>query len=54
MSDKTNGVNNAVSCYIQAVQVTAPFVMSVFAILNKICEMAMNLAFFSFGSHELK
>ena len=32
MSDDTNGVNNAVSCYKAAVQFSASFVTSVFAI----------------------
>jgi len=30
-SDETNGVNNAVSCYKEAVQFSASFVMSLFA-----------------------
>ena len=29
--DETNGVNNAVSCYIEAVQFSASFVTSLFA-----------------------
>ena len=44
-SDETNGVDNAVSCYNEAVQFSASFVTSLFASLFKICGMAMNFVF---------
>ena len=35
--DETNGVSNAVSCYKEAVQFSASFVMSLFASCDEIC-----------------
>ena len=46
-SDKTNGVNSAVSCYKEAVQFSASFVMSLFAsFLTKFVERQWILHFF--------
>ena len=44
--DETNGVNNAVRCYKEAVQFSVSFVMSMFVSFDKICRTAMNFVFF--------
>jgi len=45
--DETNGVNNAVSCYKEAVQFSASFVTSLFAsFFDEICETAMSFVFY--------
>jgi len=44
--DKTNGVNNAVSCYKEVVQFSASFVMSLFASFLQNCGTAMNFVLF--------
>jgi len=49
MRDETNGVNNAVSCYKEAVQFSASFVTSLFAIFDEISGTAMNFIFFCLG-----
>jgi len=43
--DKTNGVNNAVSCYEEEVQLRASCVSSLFACFDEISEAAMDFAF---------
>ena len=46
MSDETNGVNNAVNCYKEAVQFSATFVTSLFARFDEICGTAMDFVLF--------
>jgi len=46
MPDETNSVNNAVSCYKEAVQFSAFFVTSLL-VFEEICGMAMNFVFIS-------
>jgi len=44
-------LNKAVSCYKEAVQFSASFVMSMFASFNEICGTAMDFVFFSSVQH---
>jgi len=46
MPNETNGVNNAVGCYNEAVQFSACFVVSLFASFNDICGTAVDYIFF--------
>ena len=44
--DETNGVNNAVSCYNEAVRFSASFITSLFGV-DEICGMTMDFVFLS-------
>ena len=44
--DETNGINNAVNCYKEAVQFSATFVVLLFAVFDEICGTAVNFVFF--------
>jgi len=43
--DEINGVNNALSCYKEAVQFNASFVTSLFASFDEICGTTMNFVY---------
>jgi len=43
--DETNGVNNVVSCYKEAVQFSASFVMSLFASFSRNFWIQMDFVF---------
>jgi len=46
MPDKANGVNNGVSCYKEAAQFSASFVMALFASFIEICKTAFKIHIF--------
>jgi len=46
-ADETNGINNAVSCYKEAVQFSAFSLHHCLPVCDKICKTAMNFVLFS-------